>query len=156
MKVVIRNSFYVQKKDILFLKLIGVLLPQTVFDEVMVNNFKNGNEFIKIDSIEGIEFFKNLDFIVDYDLYKDITLEDYEKMDLDISLLLEQIESSFNAMSELEAMENLYLVEEVEKLEYKREELMNILRFRHGCIDAILSDDINYFDRYKKVRRFRK
>ena len=87
-------------------------------------------------------------------------LEEYRKIDEDITIKTEFIEREFEEMSELEALDNLYLIDEVEKLEYKRNALIDIISFRIGCVDSILPNDLDYLDIYNKrkrrVRKFRK
>lgn len=159
MKVLLGNSLYVQKKDILFLKNVNVSIPANIIDENI--NFKNGNEFIKIDDEVGIEFFKNIDFIIDYVMYKDITLEEYRAIDDEITKKILDMEYRFNNMSEREAMEHLYFVEENEKLEYKMNALMELVYLRSGYVDILLPSDIDYVEKYnrskkRKVRKFKK
>ena len=77
-----RNVVYVQVDDILFIvKNLGdMLIPASICCKIFCNDgatitCSNQYDFIKFNSDLEISFFKKLDFVIDYDDYKDLSDE---------------------------------------------------------------------------------
>ena len=157
MKVILGKSLYVQKKDIIFLNLVDVLLPESIAFELDGINIENENEFVKIDDVNVIDFFMNLDFIVDYNLYRNITIDEYYMVDLDLLFQLKKMENEYERLVIDDDLKKLYLIDETKKIEYKRNEMMNILKFRCGDISVMLDSSSikcknTRYSRTKKVK----
>ena len=80
-----RNVVYVQVDDILFIvKNLGdMLIPASICCKIFCNDgatitCSNQYDFIKFNSDLEISFFKKLDFVIDYDDYKDLSDEQLE------------------------------------------------------------------------------
>ena len=81
MKVFTKDSVYVHEKDIAFLMSIGYQVPLSVYEhitgkKIVVGNNRNGYDMYFFCEPEEIDFFKGLDFIVDYYDVKDYTVSE--------------------------------------------------------------------------------
>ena len=70
-----KESVYVQMQDIMYLSNeTDIPIPATIFEKVFtgvtVVNDNNRFEFIKFDKEHEIKFFKELEFIINYEQYK--------------------------------------------------------------------------------------
>lgn len=111
-----RNVVYVQVDDILFIvKNLGDMpIPASICCKVFCNDgatvtCSNQYAFIRFDSDLEVSFFKCLDFIIDYDKYKDLSKEQlkkyYEKVVADYNNSIEK----WNKMSIEERAKNTEL-----------------------------------------------
>lgn len=78
-----KEVVFVQKKDILYFITEGREIPLCIL-EVFYKDGVNPvdadlSEFIKLDSEEAVRFFKEKDYIIDYDQYKDFTVRQVER-----------------------------------------------------------------------------
>lgn len=78
-----KEVVFVQKKDILYFITEGHEIPLCIL-EVFYKDGVNPvdadlSEFIKLDSEEAVRFFKEKDYIIDYDQYKDFTVRQVER-----------------------------------------------------------------------------
>ena len=76
MKIVTNEAIYVQKNDLVFLNQTDIPIPASIFMKAFgkgatIINYNNRFDFVKFEDSKEIEFFKNMDFILDYDLVKD-------------------------------------------------------------------------------------
>lgn len=81
MKIFTKDAVYVHEKDIGFLRSIGYQLPylvhkHTTEEKTVIGNKYNGYDMYCFFEPEEIEFFKGLDFIVDYYDIKEYTEEE--------------------------------------------------------------------------------
>ena len=80
MKILKDNKMYVQKNDMAHLNSSGLSIPASIFMQVYgkgitIIDDSNRYEFIEFSKPEDIEFFKGIDWIVDYNEVKDLTEE---------------------------------------------------------------------------------
>ena len=76
MKIINSDSIYVQKNDIAYLNLSNLPIPVSVFIKVFGNgatiiNDSNRYDFVKFEKESEIEYFKRLDWMIDYNEVKD-------------------------------------------------------------------------------------
>lgn len=102
MKVFKNGRVYVQKEDLMLLLECGRLIPASVFDKVYSNEYfvvgeSNKEDYIEFNKPEDLEFFESLDWIVDYDEVKDLSLEEIDEIFKKTQKEMEQIlKSSFS------------------------------------------------------------
>lgn len=64
------EKVYVQYSDLLLLFNLNIIIPDTIYDKVYSDNFKvddsNRFDFVEFNKKEDVEFFKNIDWILDY------------------------------------------------------------------------------------------
>ena len=103
----------------------------------------NRYEFEKFEDVDKIEFFKGLDWIVDYNSVKDLSDDEIIEIGQSIAQLKNQIAQKFNSMSEDEREENLDMVTQCELLDFKMYSLRDILWFKQGHLKMTLPEGID-------------
>ena len=78
MKIVTDKAVYIQKNDIIRLSQSYLNIPESVFLQiyatgVIIADDKDKYEFIKIEGDKEIDFFKSIDWIIDYNEVKDLS-----------------------------------------------------------------------------------
>lgn len=157
MKIITSEAVYVQKNDIAFLNQTNLAIPASIFLKVFGNgvtiiNDKNRFEFIKFEEESEIEFFRSLDWIVDYDSVKDLDESQIIELGQTVAQQKNQIAKKYNAMSNNKRRENQSMVYECERLDFKMYSLRDILWFKQGRIHFDLPS-ISKDDEKKSIRR---
>ena len=147
MKIITDNCVYVQMNDIMFLNQTDLSIPVSIFlkvfnDDVVIIDDRNRYDFVKFDDALEIEFFRNLDFIVDYNSVKDLSEEEIIDMGQKVANKKNSIAKTYNAMTSSIREENIHLVYECERLDYKMYSLRDILWFRQGRLKFNLPSEI--------------
>lgn len=81
MKIITNDAVYVQANDLIYLihsaKKLQINLPKLVelqcFTTSLLNSSYYKNHFVSFTNSESIEFFKNFEYIIDYDIVKNLT-----------------------------------------------------------------------------------
>lgn len=116
---------------------------KSVFDRfyghgiVIINN-NNKDDFIEFNAPEEIEYFKSLDWIVDYNEVKDFNETEILALGQKIAEEKNSIANNFNAMTEEEKEKNMNMVTQCNLLDYKMYSLRDILWFKQGHIQMNL------------------
>ena len=81
MKIITDDAAYVQKNDFAYLNHSELPIPASIFLKVCESGVfivcdENRYDFIKFSEPHEIEFFKDIDWIIDYNDVKDLSLED--------------------------------------------------------------------------------
>ena len=146
MKIITDTAAYVQKGDLYYLD--SVEIPKTrsiylsVFDWGKTRLTKeNQYDFYKYDKKEDIEFFKNIDWMVDYDEVKDCSDEELIKLGKAINEERVEIGERFNNMSIKERMKNPDLQLRHRLLAHKIHTLTDFIMYKRGQIDFDLPED---------------
>ena len=76
MKIITDNAAYVQLNDIAFLansdkEMPASILMKVAYEPIIINN-KNRFQFVKFENQTEIDFFKSLDWLLDYNFLKDL------------------------------------------------------------------------------------
>lgn len=122
MKLFRNNKVYVQMNDVMFAmnhsNAIPLVIINQIFTGVVIVTNDNENDFVSFDDKAAIDYFRKLDFILDYDDYKDLSIE---KLDAKAEIILKKIKdivNKYNSLSSKKIRENQELINEYEKLEY--------------------------------------
>lgn len=79
MKVLTRNTLYVQKMDIEFLKYTMHTLPDSALDEINLDDY-NKYDFIPFTDKDIIAYLSSIDYIIDYQEMEKLTPEELRKI----------------------------------------------------------------------------
>ena len=146
MKIITSNAVYVQKDDIEYLNSLGLSLPSSVVNkiieyDIMEIDSSNKYEFVKFGEQSDIEFFKNLDWIIDYSEVKN--LSESEMMLLYKKVIEEKnaIAREYNLMSESDRINNMDYVRKYKLLDYKLYSLLYIIKLKKEHIQTFILDD---------------
>jgi len=147
MKIIRDNAVYVQRNDIGFLNQTDLEIPVSIYLKVFGNGIvvidaRNRFEFVRFDEESEIKFFKEQNWIIDYDTIKD--LDESQIIDLGQKIADEKnkIANEYNSMTEDEQFKNENMIFECEKLDYMIYSLVNIYWFKQGNLHFDLPDCI--------------
>lgn len=149
MKIITKDCAYVQKNDIVYLNETDLPIPASVFMKIfgkgtVIINDSNRFEFISFENPDEIEFFKDIDWMIDYNEVKDLSEEEIINLGQSIAQKQNEIAVKYNSMSEKEKEENISMVQQYELLDFKIYSLRDILWFKQGHIKMYLPEGIEY------------
>lgn len=149
MKIITQNAVYVQKNDIAYLNQTDLPILASIFLKVfghgiVIIDDSNRYDFEKFEDASEIEFFSELDWIVDYNSVKDLSDEEIIEVGQSIVKERNQIAQQFNSMAEDERKENLGMVTQCELLDFKMSSLRDILLFKQGYLKMTLPEGVDY------------
>jgi len=151
MKIFRNEKVYVSLRDIIFAKNYGECMTSAAAFKIKNSNF-SATDFLCFKDKETVEYFRKTDFIIDYDNYKSLSIEELESKQRTFFVESELIADMYADMSiktRLKTMENDNLIYECCKLNYMIESIEQIKRIKLGdskvvipeeC-DILLSDD---------------
>ena len=93
---------------------------------VTIINDSNRYDFVKFDEESEIEFFKGLDWMIDYNEVKDLSEDEIIKLAKNIEKEREKIATTFNSMSKKEKNQHIDMVTKCDLLEFKFYSLRDI------------------------------
>ncbi len=151
MKIITEKAVYVQMNDIIHLNRTDLPIPASIFMKVfghgiVIVNDSNRYDFQKFDKDSEMEFFKGIDWMVDYNAVKDLSDDEIIKIGQSIAQAKNEIAQQFNSMSEEERKKNLGMVAQCELLDFKMYSLRDILWFRQGHLKMTLPEGVDYPD----------
>lgn len=147
MKIVNSDNVYVQKNDLGFLNSMDLPINASVFMKVFGNgitiiNDSNRYDFVKFDEESEIEYFKGLDWMIDYNEVKNLSEDEIIKLANSICDEREKIAETFNSMTDEERKQNIDMVLKCDLLEFKFYSLRDILWFKQGHISIEIPESI--------------
>lgn len=154
MKIITDNAVYVQKFDMTCLNQLGRAIPPSIFMKVsegtgiVIIDHRNWNEFVKFDAPEEIEFFKSIDWIIDFNEVKDLSEEERTALVNRIEVEKFRVEQKLNSMTQEEKKENMNMVSQYKLLDFKLESLIDFFWVTQGNIE--LPAD---FEQEKEIRK---
>ena len=148
MKIITNNVAYVQKNDIVCLNQTDLVIPASIFMKVFGNGIviiddSNRYEFVEFDAPEEIEFFKGIDWMIDYNEVKDLSEEETTALGQSIAEEKNNIAQRFNSMTPEERKENMNMVSQCELLDFKMYSLRDVLWFKQGHIKMELPEGVD-------------
>ncbi len=161
MKIITNDSAYVQKNDISYLNLSDLPIPASIFMKVFGNgvtiiNDSNRYDFVKFDEESEIEYFKDLDWMIDYNEVKDLSEDEIIKLAESIGEEQDKIATTFNSMAEEERKNHADMVTKCDLLEFKFYSLRDVLWFKQGHIPMELPEGVDYPEGYAQEKSIKK
>lgn len=134
-----REVVYVQMQDLGYLVNESDLsVPESFFTKVFTGmtyiTDSNRFDFVKFDDDEDVKFFKELEFIIDFDKYKGLTDEQLERESIKVITEINEIAEKWNSMSEEEQEKNGDLLEQYNDLKHMLKFLTSIYAVKHNEI----------------------
>lgn len=128
-----KESVYVQMQDIQYLKQTNLSIPETIYSKILTDiDDSNRFDFVKFDEPMEVTFFKELEFILDYNQYKDLTDKQLEQKAHELTKKINKITEAWNFMSTNMHQENIHLFEKYKNLMYMLQFLSEIYAIKHG------------------------
>lgn len=130
-----KEVVYVQMQDIMHLNQSDLPIPASIYTKVFTGvtivNDSNWFDFVRFDEEHEVRFFRDLEFVIDYDKYKDLTDEQLEEEGQTLAVKANEIAEKWNNMSEEERKQNSNLLQEHENLGYMLNFLSEIYAVKH-------------------------
>lgn len=150
MKIITENAAYIQKNDLMYLTQAddAIAIPASIYlnifgNGVVVINDSNRFEFVEFNKPEEIEFFKSIDWMINYDDVKDLSIEDIISLGQSTTNKKNEIAKEFNEMTPEEKEENMYKVSHCELLEFKIYSLRDIVWIKQGRLKIKFPEEID-------------
>lgn len=123
---------------------------------IVIIDDSNRYEFVEFNTPKEIEFFKGIDWMIDYNEVKDLSEE--ETFELGQSILEEKnaIAKKFNSMSKEEKEKNRNMISQCKLLDFKIYSLRDFLWFKQGQIKMKLPNGVdspNGFEQEKGIKK---
>lgn len=153
MKIITNNAVYVQKKDILYLLKNNLPLPKQLFKNeksIFIIDDANKYDFVKFENPNIINFFRNLDWIIDYNSVKDLSYFKILELGENINQKRNQLTMQFNSLSKEDRKSHLDIMDECKLLDFKIEGLRDFLWFKQGYLQMNLPENNDYSQKPKK------
>ena len=130
-----KEVVYVQMQDIMHLNQSDLPIPASIYTKVFTGvtivNDSNRFDFVRFDEEHEVRFFRDLEFVIDYDKYKGLTDEQLEEEGQKLAVKANEIAEKWNNMSEEERKQNSNLLQEHENLGYMLNFLSEIYAVKH-------------------------
>ena len=162
MKIITNNKIYVQYIDLAHLMQMiegtNIKVPSKVinliFGDIFICDDSNKYKLMEFEDKETINFFKNIDYIINYDDVKGLSFDEYMVLVKKTYDKMVSLNEKYQSMPE-KGQEKLRkrIIKEFSLLEYKLESYKHILWFIEGHIDMELPEGYNY---PKKEKTFSK
>lgn len=160
MKIIAENKIFVQKNDIAYLNSTDLDIPASIILEVYgkgltIIDDSNRYEFIKYEQPHEIEFLKNLDFIVDYNEFKDLSENEIIEIAKEIIKKRNELARTFNKMDKNKRKKNINILYECEKLDFKINSIRDIIWFKNGDLNIKLPDETDTIKNEKSLKKIK-
>ena len=148
MKIVLENKVYVQLNDLAHMMkfLNGRSVPVSVFDkvfgEVFVCTDSNRYDFVEFNTQEEIDFFKDLEYSVDYMECKDLTDKELIAKGQSIADELNALADKFNSLTEEEKANSTSLVDRHGLLEFKMYSVRDVIFYKQGKLKMKMPKEV--------------
>ena len=149
-----KETVYVQMQDIMQLNQSDMPIPESIYTKVFTGitivNDSNRFDFVSFDEAHEVKFFRELEFIIDYDQYKELTDEQLGEKGQKLVMKANEIAEKWNSMSSDEREQNSNLFQEHENIEYMLNFLSEIYAIKHGKRSMPFPDFVKLPERSKK------
>ena len=147
MKIITNDAAYVQKNDIAYLNQTDLDIPASIYLKAcetgtFIVDDSNRYEFIRFNKSDEIQFFKNQDWILDYNQVKDKTEDELIEYCERIITQYNELAETFNALSEQEQMQNTELDMQCDLLGFKIFSLQEFIFYRKGLLEMQLPSEL--------------
>ena len=154
MKIITDDAVYVQMNDMMHLNQSDLPIPASVFMKVfghgmVIIDNSNRFDFVKFDESEDIEFFRKLDWIVDYYDVKELSVDDIIEVANGVNEQRNRIAKKYNAMNAKGRAANQRMRTDCELLNNKFYGLRDFVWWRDGKIKFDLPEGIEYPTTFK-------
>ena len=159
MKVINDNVAYVQKIDIGNISTYDMPMPSSIFLMAIGENYnlndKLGSEFVKFTDPNDVDFFKNVEWILDYNEVINIDEEDIVLLIQELILKREKMVNGYDFNS-IESIKNLNLAKECNKIDLLIESLNYVLKVKKKTVNFEMPDNVETSNKKDGLKVLRK
>lgn len=148
MKIITDKAVYVQKNDMAYLNQTDLPIPAAIYMKVFgrgITIIDNDNryEFVKFTAPEEIEYFRSLDWLIDYNALKDLTEEELIAFGTEVGKEKKQRIDEFNAKPEKERKAQYgKALASLDLFDYKMYSIRDLIMFKKGELEFALPKGI--------------
>ena len=147
MKIITDDAAYVQKNDIAYLNQTDLDIPASIYLKAcetgtFIVDDSNRYEFIRFNKSDEIQFFKNQDWILDYNQVKDMTEDELIEYGEKIITQYNELAEAFNALNEQERIQNTELDMRCDLLGFQIFSLHDFIFYRKGLLEMQLPSEL--------------
>lgn len=156
-----KEVVYVQMQDIMYLThetdmSIPASIFTKVFTDITIVTDANRFEFVKFDEEFEVNFFRELNFIIDFDQYKALTDKQLEEEALKLESKANEIAKKWNSMTKEERQKNSSLYDEYRNIGYMINFLSEIYAVKHFKKSMPFPEFVKIPEKPKRKLFFRK
>lgn len=157
MKIITNEKAYVQINDLAYLmKQLGeVSVPSSIIEKVFCKPFvcdnHNRYKFVEFDEEQEIEFFRKLDYSVDYFELRYLKDSVLVEMGNKVFLEMKSLKKKYDEMSEEEKKVSEDFIVAYERLEFKLHSIKDILLINQGKLKVKLPKDLREVKGVRKL-----
>lgn len=155
-----KETVHVQMQDIMYLMSeTDRPIPATIVEKVfargtVIVNDANRFDFVGFDEPHVVKFFRDQEFIIDFDQYKGLSDEQLEEEVQKLATRANEIAQKWNGMKPEEREEHFSLYSEHKNLDYMIKFLSEIYAVKHGKRKMPFPDFVSMPEKPKKVPFF--
>lgn len=148
MKIFKDNAVYVQKNDMVYLNQTDIPIPASIFMKVFGHGItiideRNRYEFVKFEAPEEIDFFKEQDWIVDYNEIRDLTEEELISLGQSIAQEKNKRADEFNKLPKKQRQQKYQsVVSSLDLLDFKMYSVRDMIMFKRGELEFSLPQGV--------------
>lgn len=156
MKIFTDNAVYVQKNDIDYLgqTYLEIPVPKKNFDSIVDDS--NRYEFVEFNAPEEIQFFREMDCIIDYNEVKDLSEEEIIKLKESVRNEHETIITRYNSLPVEERIKDYKIITQCDLLEFKFYSLRDFLWLKQGDLKMKLPEEVDSPTKLKEEKENKK
>ncbi len=138
MKIFKDGKVYVQKNDMVYVNHSDMAIPASIFMKLFGNGIviidnSNRYEFVEFSEPSEVEFFKGIDWIVDFEDIKDLSEEEIVSLGQQVAEEKNEKAKAFNSLSEEERKAHYEAtVQQMEQYDFKMHTLRDVIMYKRG------------------------
>ncbi len=146
------KKVYIQVEDIIMLNKLSITIPNSINTNDIINTHNNKTDFIEFTNKNEIDFFKSIDWIIDYKRIRNLSNKNLKK---EKQKILDEISNITNKLNSTIPNKSKILITKYELLNYKLKHFKEILFAKEGLQQLPLplvpdSDGLNKLLLFKK------
>ena len=149
MKINYSNKIYIQVIDLMWLNTLNIDMPDVVRKSIfnisyrLINNSISNTDFIYFEDNEIIKYFNNLDWIIDYDEVKYLSLYELTVYRNNVKKECNNLIKKYNRMDYYDKLKNWLLRDRINYLNIKWLNVRDFILYRMGIIRYELPEGIS-------------
>ena len=137
-----KEKVYVQLNDIMVLTNTNKPIPASIIDkvfgrEMLIVDDDNRDDFIEFEDPKEIEFFRSIDWIIDYKKYRNLSEEELKLLIKENIKEANEIATKYNSLSHEEKERNINLYERYNTLSLQNEDINKVYLMKAGKYQPI-------------------
>ena len=138
MKIFKEGKVYVQKNDMVYVNHSDMAIPASIFmklfgDEITIIDNSNRYDFIEFSEPSEVEFFKGIDWLLDFEDVKDLTEEEIIELGQSVAAEKNEIAKKFNELPEDERRAQYdEAIQKMDQYDFKMYSLRDVIMYKRG------------------------